>query len=212
MPNLGTQQSPIDLTDPFNAELRVTIAWDALVLTLNDGNSIYQPARKLGAKAKRRAGHIVVDRERYIPVDLHWHFPAEHTVKGKQFPAEVHIVHVHKDDVQYALQGKLDWCRIVVLGIFLASSRRPYAPMEVAANGGTATIQRDAILPEKASALRYCGSLTTPPYSENVTFIVFETPMAATRAQLADGGLANARSLQDTNRRCCLRGDVAVKS
>ncbi|MEQ9500122.1 MAG: carbonic anhydrase family protein [Deltaproteobacteria bacterium] len=209
MPNLGTQQSPIDLVDPFEADIRVKIAWNTLVLKAKDDG--YDPSRKLAARAARKSGHIEVDGQRYIPVDLHWHFPCEHTLKSKSFPAEAHIVHVHKDDVPYALQGKLDWCRIAVLGIFIKRGREAYAPMSVATATGEVRVARDAILPAKPRAVRYDGSLTTPPYSENVTFVIFEDTMSATGDQLDDGGLPNARALQDINRRCCVVGDVASK-
>ena len=207
MPNLGTQQSPIDLTDAFEADLQVKVNWDALVLeAVEDG---YSPPRKLAAKPTTKSGHLLVDKERYIPVDLHWHFPSEHHLEGKSFAAEAHIVHVHKDDVPYAQQGKLDWCRIVVLGVFVKSGKSAYAPMSVAAGDGPERVTRNQILPRNASAVRVVGSLTTPPYSENVTFVVFTNPRVATRAQLKDAGLPNARALQDRNRRCCLVGKVA---
>lgn len=213
LPNLGTQQSPIALEDVFDAELEVSVGWKSLVLTpVDDG---YSPTRKMSVHA--RGGNLRVGKHRYVPIDLHWHFPAEHVLgrRHKRYPSEVHIVHVHRDDLAYAQQGKLDWCRIVVLGVLLRSSREPYAPMTVAAEaepgGKGVVVERDAILPAEGRAVRYDGSLTTPPYSENVTFVIFEEPMSATKAQLDDGGLPNARALQACNRRYCLRGHVATK-
>lgn len=197
----------------MSADIGVSIHWDTLVLNpVDDG---YAPPRKLKARAARKSGHIKVDGERYIPVDCHWHFPSEHTLgkRDRVFDAEVHIVHVHKDDVPYALQGKLDWCRIAVIGVFIKKGREGYAAMDVAADGAQQSargvkVDRKELLPEEATAIRYRGSLTTPPYSENVTFIVFDNPMSATKAQLDDDGLPNARACQATNRRFCLHGTV----
>ncbi len=215
MPNLGTQQSPIALDVTIGAELGVSIHWDALRLKPRvDG---YTPPRKLYTQPNRKSGHLRMDGQRYIPIDVHWHFPAEHVIgkRHTRFAAEVHIVHVHRDDMPYALQGKLDWCRIVVLGVFLRSGREPYAPITVADGAAgddvrATTISRAELLPEDLKAIRYRGSLTTPPYSENVTFVVFETAMTATKAQLADDGLPNARALQGCNRRFCLSGHVEM--
>ena len=44
-----------------------------------------------------------------------------------------------------------------------------------------------------------------------MTFIIFTTPVTATKAQLADQGLANARALQACNRRYCILGKVHAK-
>lgn len=212
-PNLGTQQSPIAVERTHEANIEVSIDWDSLVLSpVEDG---YTPARKLKAKPGKKSGYLRMDGERYVPVDLHWHFPAEHIVGKKKaaFPSEAHIVHVHRDDIPYALQGKLDWCRIAVVGVFLKSGREPYAPMTVAAGDARKPVKvpRDQILPSELGATRYRGSLTTPPYSENVTFILLDTPMTATKVQLADDGLPNARALQPCNRRFCMHGTVDVK-
>ncbi len=213
LPNLGTQQSPIALESTIDADLQVSIDWEALVLRPNpDG---YSPPRKLLAHASKKSGVLRMDRERYVPIDFHWHFPSEHVLgaRHKAFPAEVHIVHVHQDDLPLAQQGKLDWCRIVVVGVMLRRGKESYEPMDVAAGAAGESVRgtkiaRDAILPEGRRAIRYRGSLTTPPYSENVTFVILEEPMTATKAQLDPDGLPNARALQACNRRFCLRGEA----
>ncbi|MEM7154996.1 MAG: carbonic anhydrase family protein [Myxococcota bacterium] len=213
-PNLGTQQSPITLSGLTPAEIGVEIGWDALALNpVADG---YNPPRKLKASATRKTAYLRVDGERFVPVDMHWHFPAEHHLgnKGRIYDSEAHIVHIHKDDVPWALQGRLDHCRIAVLGVFLKSGREPYEPFTVAGGGlegKPVKVAREDILPEDLSAIRYNGSLTTPPYSENVTFIIFNNPRTATRKQLADDDLPNARPIQGRNRRYCLLGDVTCK-
>ncbi len=216
LPNLGTQQSPITLDSTIDAEVGVSIDWDALVLEPKvDG---YNPPRKLSARPRTKSGYLRMDGDRYVPIDLHWHFPAEHLVGRKQrtYDAEVHIVHVHRDDVHLAEQGKLDWCRIAVVGVFIRKGREEYAPMAVAgeATGEGAKpvkVAREEIIPESSTVIRYRGSLTTPPYSENVTFVLFEEPMSATKRQLDDDGQRNARPVQACNRRFCLRGDVTRK-
>lgn len=213
LPNLGTQQSPIALDETIEAQIDVHIDWNALVLAPNpDG---FSPPRKLTTKAARKTGYLRMDGERYVPVDLHWHFPSKHVLgrKHKGYPAEAHIVHVHRDDMHLWGQGKVDWCRIAVVGVMLRSGREPYAPMSVAAGDPSESdkgvkVPREAIVPSEGSAIRYNGSLTTTPYSENVTFIIFEQAMTATKKQLDAGGNTNARPLQACNRRYCLRGHV----
>lgn len=227
LPNLGTQQSPIALDETIEAQINVRIDWKALVLGTPAAPDGFCPTRKLSAAPARKTGCLRMDGERYVPIDLHWHFPSEHVLgrKHKSYPAEVHIVHVHRDDLHLAGQGKLDWCRIAVVGVMIKSGREPYAPMTVAADVTTAStaeseedrtvsvrVPREAIIPSEGSAIRYRGSLTTSPYSENVTFIIYEQPMTATKKQLdPSGGGTNARPLQACNRRFCLRGHVGPK-
>ena len=211
-PHLGTQQSPIDLVDPFAADLRVSIVWDSLLVKPKDDG--FSPTRKLVAEQTKPSGVLRVDGERYIPIDVHWHFPSEHHLGGKSFKAEVHIVHIHKDDLYVAKRGPtqpplLDWARLAVVGVFIKQGRQPYAPMTAATKKKTSTtLTRADLIPEDSQAIRYAGSLTTPPYSENVTFIIFEKPMTATKAQLDPKGSKNNRAHQDVNRRYCVIGDV----
>ena len=47
------------------------------------------------------------------------------------------------------------------------------------------TVDIDALLPESESTYRYFGSLTTPPCSEGVVWIVFTDPIEASAEQIA---------------------------
>ncbi len=211
-PNLGCQQSPIVLERSLEAkDLGVSITWDALILEAKDDG--YCPSRKLSAQATKKGGVLILDGESYVPIDFHWHFPSEHVLPKKGFAAEVHIVHIHEDHVAYAKQGKLDWCKIAVIGVFLEEGAPGYPPMDVAADKDKREyeVARSKLLPRNRTAIRYEGSLTTPPYSENVTFIVFENTVTATKAQLKDQKLPNARETQALNRRYCIQGKVTYK-
>ena len=42
----------------------------------------------------------------FTPLQIHWHAPSEHTVDGKYYDAEAHIVHINEDN------------ELAVLGIF----------------------------------------------------------------------------------------------
>ena len=51
---------------------------------------------------------------KYEPLQFHFHSPSEHTVEGKLYPAELHIVHLGCKDSR-----KLGCGEVAVLGIFL---------------------------------------------------------------------------------------------
>ena len=107
----------------------------------------------------------------------HFHSPSEHTVDGKRFPMEMHLVHKSADD------------KLAVVGVFIAEGAHNSAFDPVWANlpgqKGVEThypalkIDVDALLPTVRTSYRYDGSLTTPPCSEGVSWIVMTTPIRA---------------------------------
>jgi carbonic anhydrase len=62
----------------------------------------------------------------------------------------------------------------------------------------------DDLLPVSRASYRYTGSLTTPPCSEDVTWIVMSTPVTMSAEQLAQLRrtlVGNNRPVQPLNRR-----------
>ena len=92
----------------------------------------------------------------------------------------------------------------------MKAGKTKYPPIEIASDSdnGEHEIKIGQIAPKNRDAFRYDGSLTTPPYSENVTFVIFKHPVSATKFQLRSKGAPNARALQPTNRRYCVSGKV----
>ena len=171
----GREQSPIDLT---GAERRALseIGFEyapSPISILNDGHTIqvnYAPG-----------SGIVLDGTRYELVQFHFHHRSEHTVEGGDFPLELHLVHA---DAGGAL---------AVIGVFLAEGAANEALAPVwrylpAAAGPTAlvagTVDANALLPERRTTWRYRGSLTTPPCSEGVSWLVMTEPVTASREQI----------------------------
>jgi carbonic anhydrase len=117
-------------------------------------------------------------------VQFHFHTPSEHTVNGKSFPLELHLV--HKND-----KGSL----AVVAMLFEAGPANQAlaavfdnAPTEVTAEPRPvpgAMIDLGSLMPKQAAYTTYPGSLTTPPCSENVTWFVLDAAGQASTAQIA---------------------------
>jgi carbonic anhydrase len=89
----GKQQSPINLVPP--PSLNNTTIADNATLKLE-----YQalPDRKMsnnghGLQVDGQFGTFALPRADYEVVQFHLHFPSEHTINGKLFPGELHIVH-----------------------------------------------------------------------------------------------------------------------
>ena len=196
----GLQQSPINLHNSIHATLTtLDIRYQPIPLTiLNNGHTI---------QVNSIAGNLIqVDGEEFELLQFHFHHPSEHTVEGESFPMEMHFVHVNT-------KGEL-----AVLGIFLREGTEENAvlrsvweampPKEAAAT----TIPDEQIdiaqlLPRDRSTFRYFGSLTTPPCSEIVKWIIFQDPIEVSSAQVAqfrDVFPLNARPTQPLNRRFLL--------
>ena len=130
----------------------------------------------------------------YRLVQYHFHSPSEHTVDGKHFPMEMHMVHKSAD-------GKL-----AVVGVFIAEGahNKAFDPVwaNLPAQKGVEThfpavkVDVDALLPTARTSYRYDGSLTTPPCSEGVNWIVMTTPIQLSGEQVA----AFTRLIKDNNR------------
>jgi carbonic anhydrase len=126
---------------------------------------------------------LAVGDERFELLQLHFHAPSEHTVAGRELPMEVHFVHRSNAGV------------LAVVGVLIAEGRAnsAYAPIwkklpaEAGAHSSLAalTLDVDALLPKGRSALRYTGSLTTPPCSEGVRWLVLTDPVELSAEQIA---------------------------
>jgi carbonic anhydrase len=195
----GSQQSPLDIVGATKAELpALKLSWlPTGGKIINNGHTIQL---NVPAGSTLTAGDAVYDL-----VQFHFHAPSEHLVDGKRFPMEVHFVHKKQGD------GGLG-----VLGVFLAAG---------AANAAFAAIANafppgheqeaeappeanpNALLPAAATYWKYEGSLTTPPCSEVVDWMVLTDPIDVAQADI-DKFTAlfpmNARPAQPANRRFVL--------
>ena len=145
---------------------------------------------------------FVWGRVRYDLVQFHYHSPSEHVVDGKSFAAELHLVHSGAEG------------RLAVVGILLAEGSQheayepfvqnlPVAKGDVRNTG--ATIDAADLLPGTQTTFRYGGSLTTPPCTEDVRWLVMTIAVEMSSEQVkALGSLfeeGNNRPVQPLNDR-----------
>lgn len=190
----GERQSPVDLAGATDEDLADPVLdYQPFELTVTDTNHSIQVGYETGST-------LTLDDAAYELVQLHFHAPSEHTIDGKRAAAEIHFVHGDRDGP------------FVVLGV-LVEEGPPEAAMvdvfdhlPVGAGDSNADTFFDAaeLLPDSLAAYRYAGSLTTPPCTEDVTWLVLAEPVTWSAEQLAlltaryDD---NARPLQDLHDR-----------
>jgi carbonic anhydrase len=197
--SVGAQQSPIDIGDVIRAQLTpLKITWDKRAETVvNNGHTIQV---NIGESSVLGYGNT-----NYRLLQFHFHHPSEHLIGGKSFPMEVHFVHSNA-------AGSL-----AVIGALMSAGRAnpvfnkivsTMPDKEGPAAKADPAINPNGLLPAARSYYRYYGSLTTPPCSETVDWLLLTDPL-----QVADADIArfaklypmNARPAQKGNRRFVLR-------
>ncbi len=197
----GAEQSPIDLAGAIQAEMSpADIAWQPMSQfgVVNNGHTI-----QVNVPEGNRTTVLGKD---FGMLQFHFHHDSEHTLNGQRFPLEAHFVH-RAADSSLSVVGVLFEEGAENAALSTVWGAMPTAPGEVDIDGQP--VDPNAMLPEARSAYLYYGSLTTPPCSEVVTWVVMSAPMTASAGQIADFAAlynANFRPLQPLNRRLLLLG------
>jgi carbonic anhydrase len=192
---IGKQQSPIDIRGAVASKLpALQPDYPALAPSwVNNGHTI-QVNLPEGAA-------LTVGDNRYKLLQFHFHTPSEEAINGKRFDLVAHFV--HRDE-----QGRLG-----VIAVLFKRGKPNAAWGQVLAHlpreGETIGVQGlnlglASLLPAKLGYYAFEGSLTTPPCSEGVSWMVLKTPVEISGAQLATFRKlysANARPLQALNGR-----------
>ena len=172
----GKSQSPINVTNAGPKDLANVVFnyQPSEVKILNNGHTVQVNYDK--------GSTIEVDGKRYDLLQFHFHAPSEHAIDGKLAAAELHLVHQSAD-------GKL-----AVVGVLLEKGAENAAFKPVWDNLPATVVTEKAtgvqvaaadLLPQVKTTYRYSGSLTTPPCSEGVTWLLMTSPVEMSEAQLA---------------------------
>jgi carbonic anhydrase len=187
-------QSPIDI--PLNRTTKLLsqdpqFAWQPFSAEVEEG------VHELKVSALGNAGHIVVRGKSYALKQFHFHHESEHAIGGRKGEMEVHFVHQASDGA------------IAVIGVLLQLGRanaalEPIWPVAGHVGHADAGLTFDAstlLPPTNTPYFTYSGSLTTSPYTDALTWIVYKQPIQLSAAQFARytarWKLPNARGFQD---------------
>ena len=125
---------------------------------------------------------IVLNGETYDLLQFHTHTHSEHEINGKTTPMEMHFVHKNAATGKLAVIGVLveEGAENVQLSHFIGH----LPAIKDAAYDAADTFNALNFMPSDKSYFTYSGSLTTPPCSEIVTWIVMEHSIEASSAQI----------------------------
>lgn len=182
----GKNQSPINI---INSATEAGIHWDfdykttKLKITHNEHvDNIIDNGHTIQISVDEGSTFVLKSRTYHLK-QLHFHTPSEHSVDGKNYPMEIHFVHM-SDSGQFA-----------VVGVFVEEGKENENLAKIVLNlpekkGDTKDMKDDNLalqfhLPKTNDAYHYLGSLTTPPCSENVEWLVFKQPVQASKEQIS---------------------------
>ena len=195
----GRNQSPIDLIGFTEAELEpIQFAYQAGGREiLNNGRTIqvsYAPGSS-----------IRVDGKTFHLQQIHFHAPSEHRIEGEAFRMEGHLVHAETDGnlAVVALMFVEGEANAALSQAWAAMPRQPGQKNPLAF-----PIAAEDLLPADRDYYRYSGSLTTPPCTEGVRWLVMKRQISASKEQIDQFvnimGQPNNRPIQPINARTAL--------
>lgn len=172
----GSRQSPIDIRDGMKVELE-QISFDYHPSSFNvvdNGHTV-----QVGVSG---GNYITVQNRMFELQQFHFHRPSEERINGKAFEMVVHLVHRDAEG------------RLAVLALLLERGA-PQATIQTVWNNlplekfetmqPTILLDPAEMLPVRRDYYTYMGSMTSPPCSEGVLWLVMKQPVQASPAQMA---------------------------
>lgn len=181
----GHSQSPIDIKLPVtgsNHEWKIEYGTTFLNISHNqhvddiiDNGHTIQVDCAAGSK-------LTINNKIYELKQFHFHTPSENTVDGKHHPMEMHMVHKSEDN------------SLAVYAVFFNTGKHndnfnpivsnlPNKPGEKISMDGV-VLDISKLLPKDTKSYHFMGSLTTPPCTENVNWVVAVQPVELSADQI----------------------------
>ena len=188
-------------------------------IPIDDSATLQGPAEPIGFNYRPSEGSVV-NNGHTIQVDVapgnsiavrsgnfdllqfHFHHPSEEQVNGQRFPMVAHLVHK-------SAEGQL----AVVAVLLTTGEANPaidtvwkYLPVDTGdrVKLPPGVLNLPDLLPKDQRYYQFMGSLTTPPCTEGVLWMVLKTPVTLSPAQIRLFGQLfpnNARPVQELNER-----------
>ena len=171
----GSRQSPIDIRSGVKVDLEpIQFDYRPTGFSVVDNGHTIQVNVGGGSS-------IEIQGRRYDLLQFHFHRPSEERINGRQFDMVAHLV--HKDP-----EGRL----AVVAVLLDRGSAQPLVqtiwnnlPLEKGSEVAVrAELDMNHLLPADRRYYTYMGSLTTPPCSEGVLWMVLQQPVPIAQDQI----------------------------
>ena len=186
----GSHQSPIDITMPGEDQAPELLQFhyrQVDIQAMHNGHSI-QVRVSPGSE-------LHVNGRTYRLMQFHFHEPSEHHIEGRSSPFELHLV--HRDQTGHIVV--VSFLADLGAGHSIVSALWPALPMHAGESAPSRQLDLSSLIPNNLHHFAYHGSLTTPPCTEGVHWIVMKEKILIAQAQI-DQFVAlvghNARAIQ----------------
>ncbi len=197
--NAGSQQSPINIDNTITAALKpikrlqkfplknIVLKDHSLILDAGTGNM------------------MVLDQKPYQLKYISVHVPSEHQIKQKSYTAELQMVHEdktgHRVIIAVMLEEGSAHAGLEKLLGSLPKEKEQSKPLAI-------RVTPADLMPTKPAYYRYSGSLTAPPCTEGVQWVIMKESLKISKFQLGSLqqaiGEPNQRPVQDGQGRMIL--------
>jgi len=193
----GQKQSPVNLTGFIEADL-TPIKFDYL----QDGHEVINNGHTIQLNYKSGSS-ITLDGQQFKLLQAHFHAPSENHINGKSYPLEAHLVHVNEQGglavvavlfEQGALNKGLEVQTDKYGSRLVVATPSPnkwlkniwsVMPSEAGQTHSlTEMVNVADILPRSHDYYSFDGSLTTPPCSEGVKWLVMKEIVTISKKQI----------------------------
>lgn len=199
---IGGEESPINITGHiFETSNPLSITFDY---------SKEQPTKEFftGTTIEvnyNKGNTVKVGDDTYYLTQLHFHSPAENKINSKEYPMELHFVNTDSKN------------HILVIAVMFKTGKENKALQDILDSMSKTkdtqpkNLNLAMLLPQKMENYYFDGSLTTPPCTEGVSWIVFKQPIEASDKQIQEFKqfitIPNNRPLQPLNKRIIIEQD-----
>jgi carbonic anhydrase len=194
----GLNQSPINITRPIDASLSPLIFEELGKATTFINNEHMLQVNFQGVNS------VTIDDKRYNLKQINFHSPSENKINGKSFPMEAQLIHMDSNNnpLIIALMFQEGDDNFILNRLLRNLPKKANVIEEIKSE-----VLAYKILPDLKEYYLFNGSITTPPCTEGVKWLVLKNPVQISKSQLKDFTLnipKNARDTQKLNARIIL--------
>ncbi|MFZ6801757.1 carbonic anhydrase [Undibacterium sp. Di24W] len=193
--DLGERQSPIDIRDGIRVELDpINFDYKSVQFSVLDNGHTIQMTPGSG-------NYLNVSGKNYEMQQMHFHRPSEERINGKGAEMVAHLVHKDREGklAVVAILMEVGEDNKIIQAVWNNLPLEKNEPIKALSN-----IDLGELIPKRRDYYTYMGSLTTPPCSEGVLWLVMKEPIGISPEQLAIFARLypmNARPLQRSSGR-----------
>jgi carbonic anhydrase len=201
-------QSPINIRSDSTyygnlPKLNFSLSSDTALTVINNGSPDHE--KTIRANVSPGEGTLTLSGHQWNLAQFHFHTPSEHLINGRASPMEMHLV------FSDAADNLLVVGRDIERGLFKNQALAPIfsdLPQTAEETLHIGHFNLNSLVPDYLGSFRYSGSLTTPPFTEGVSWVDLASPLYLSGSQIdAFKSLfpeGNSREVQDLNGRIVL--------